>query len=80
MGNRFDGTVYEIRDDQVVLEFFAQAWQETDMMRLAQSVLSSTALWSVPPADITGLTEKVAFFLEQMQMRPIKDVVTDLVK
>lgn len=80
MGNRFDGTVYEIRDDQVVLEFFAQAWQETDMMRLAQRVLSSTALWSVPPADITGLTEKVAFFLEQMQMRPIKDVVTDLVK
>ncbi len=80
IGRRFDGTEYEIRDDQTVLDFFAHVWQEPDMHKLAQNVLSSTVLWPVSLAEIEGLVEKVAFYLTQMQTRHVKEIVAELVK
>ena len=81
MGRRFDGTEYEIRDDKAVLDFFAQAWKETDMGVLAKEVLNSAVLWPVPPAgQVPGLVEKTAFYLEKMQHASVQDVVAELVK
>ena len=81
MGRRFDGTEYEIRDDKAVLDFFAQAWKETDMGVLAKEVLNSAVLWPVPPAEqVPGLVEKTAFYLEKMQHASVQDVVAELVK
>ncbi|MBR2505016.1 MAG: hypothetical protein IKB61_03650, partial [Elusimicrobiaceae bacterium] len=80
IGRRFDGSEYEIRDDQAVLDFFAQVWKETDMRQLAEKVLSSPILWPQPPAELPGLVEKVAFYLTQMQNHSVKEVVAELVK
>lgn len=78
-GTRSDGTVYGIKDDMEVLEFFAKIWAEKDPFGIAQAVLSNTVFWSGTDLNaIDGLTALVASYLKAMEEKEVKEVLTSL--
>ncbi|WP_304508154.1 tagaturonate reductase [Anaerotignum sp.] len=78
-GIRADGTVYSIKDDMEVLEFFAKIWAEKDALGIAQGVLSNTAFWNGTDLNaIDGLTALVTSYLNAMEEKEIKEVLASL--
>ncbi len=79
VGIRKDGTVYTIKDDAEVLEFFATLWAKKDAMGIAEGVLSNTAFWDgVDLNAIEGLTELVVSYLKELEEKDVKEVLTSL--
>ncbi len=76
MSKRADGTIYQIRDDQWILDFFCQTWACKDCKQVAERVLSHTELWN--ETDLTkveGLQDMVTYYLFQMNSKPMKEVI-----
>lgn len=77
VGERFDGTGYEIRDDAAVLAFFDQAWNGhsgADPRSLTETVLGNAALWngqdlSTVPGLVSAVADDVRRILEKRDMR-----------
>lgn len=79
-GTRLDGTTYPIRDDQEVLNFFADAWKDNDPVTVANKVLSNTAFWSGKNlTEIPTLTETVADYLAQLETKNPKEIMETLI-
>lgn len=79
-GIRKDGVKYPIRDDKMVVEFFAKAWETKDCRHVAKAVLSNTALWSGRDlTKIEGLEEKISSYLVHMEQKNIKELMKSLI-
>lgn len=79
VGTRFDGTTYAIKDDDEVIEFFAQTWAKGNVTKVAHDVLSNTALWSGKDlTTVAGLEKAVAKHLTNMETTSMKDLIANL--
>lgn len=79
VGTRADGSIYTIRDDAEVLEFFAKLWAGKDVFAIAEAVLSNTAFWDGTDLNaIDGLTALVASYLTAMEEKDMKEVLASL--
>lgn len=79
-GTRKDGTQYQIRDDEEVINFFASVWEEKDADGIAQAVLSNTTFWSGKDlTEVPGLKDAVAGYLKEMEEKDIKDIMKELI-
>ena len=79
-GTRKDGTQYQIRDDEAVLNFFADVWANKDAEGIAQAVLSNTAFWSGKDlTEVAGLKDAVAGYLKEMDEKDVKDIMKALI-
>lgn len=79
MGKRADGAEYQIKDDAEVLDFFAKVWAEKDADGIAKAVLGNTAFWNgTDLSAISGLAEKVAGYLTELEKTDIKAVIQGL--
>jgi len=79
IGTRADQTVYQIKDDQEVIDFFAAVWAAGDVEQIARKVLANKEFWG--GRDLTridGLDAAVAGHLKAMQMKPVVDVIKEL--
>ncbi len=79
-GQRSKDGAYPVRDDQSVLDFFAQIWAENlSAEERARRVLSKTDFWSGRDLSaVPGLCEAVAADLEAMEERDMHDLLKDL--
>lgn len=79
IGTRKDGTVYTIKDDAEVLEFFEKIWAEKDTLGIAEAVLSNSTFWDgMDLSTIDGLKDQVACFLNELEEKDVKEVLTSL--
>ena len=78
-GKRADGTDILPNDAPEILELLQEAWQETDYRRVAEKVLAATFIWKEDLNQISGLTEKVAGYLEAIAHKGMLAVVEEWV-
>ncbi|WP_424244553.1 tagaturonate reductase [Elusimicrobium posterum] len=79
MGVRADGTKYQIKDSPEVIAFFEKVWQAGDAASIAKAVLSEKSFWSdMDLTTVKGLEAKVAFYLNELNTKPVADVVKSL--
>lgn len=80
VGKRKDGTVYPVKDDAEVLEFFSKVWAEKSSAEVAHAVLSNTAFWSGKDLSaIEGLEKVVAQYLTAMETTDVKELIKDII-
>ena len=80
IGTRKDGTQYPLRDDEAVIQFFAEAWAGKDADRAAGEVLSNKDFWSGKDlTEVPGLKDTVAGYLKEMEEKEIKDIMEKLI-
>jgi tagaturonate reductase len=58
-----NGQPIAIKDDQVVLDFFKNAWNSNNFKEVAESVLSNINFWGMDLTEIDGLQEEVTSHL-----------------
>ena len=79
-GTRKDGTQYQIRDDEAVLNFFAEIWENGDADAVAEAVLSNTDFWSGRDlTEVAGLKDAVAGYLKEMETKGTKEIMAELI-
>ena len=79
-GTRKDGTQYQIRDDEAVLNFFAETWKNGDADAVAEAVLSNTDFWSGRDlTEVAGLKDAVAGYLKEMETKGTKEIMAELI-
>lgn len=79
VGVRSDKTVYQIKDDAQVLDFFEAVWKLEDTTQIAHKVLTNEALWGgTDLSQVAGLEETVAGYLSDMQSKPIAAIIKEL--
>lgn len=80
IGIRKDGTAYQIRDDESVLEFFARTWEKKEAGSVAEAVLSNTGLWGGNDlTKIPELKDTVTCWLEKMETTDIRALMEELI-
>lgn len=80
MGQRADGTQYQIKDDAEVLRFFEKNWADNDAEHIASAVLSNTNFWSGKDlTEVPGLLDKVTEYLKSMDTMDIKDIIKSII-
>lgn len=78
-GTRADGTVYPVKDDAEVLEFFAKVWAEQEPAGVAHAVLANTGFWSGQDlTQVKDLEQAVADYLVAMDATDIKCLIKNL--
>lgn len=78
-GKRNDGTVYTIKDDAEVVEFFKNAWASGSAAQVATAVLSNKSLWDgTDLSTVPGLCAGVAYYIEEMEQKDMRDVISAL--
>lgn len=78
-GKRGDGTTYTIKDDAQVLAFFNDIWAKGNGAEVTTAVLSNQDLWD--GTDLSGvkdLTELVTYYIEEMEQKDMREVITTL--
>ena len=79
-GTRKDGTQYQIRDDEAVLNFFAEIWKNGDADAVAEAVLSNTDFWSGKDlTSVAGLKDAVAGYLRNLETKDAKEIMAELI-
>lgn len=78
LGERADGTVYQIKDEIENLRFFADIWKKNDMGEIARMVLKNESLWGSDLSKLNGLCEKLTEHLTNMEEKPMKEVIKAL--
>lgn len=61
-----NGERIALKDDQKVLEFFADQWASNDSSAVVKNVLANTAFWDCDLTEIKGMQELVAINLENI--------------
>lgn len=80
MGSRSDNSSYPIRDGSDVIAFFEKVWEQDDMYLVASEVLSHKSFWGEKDlTEISGLTDKIAFFLEALKTNSVTQVLETLI-
>lgn len=77
---RRNGEKYPVKDTPQVLSFFANIWHNGTPAAIAKTVLSNTDLWGQDLTLIAGLEAQVAYYLNEMLAKPMKEIVAELVK
>lgn len=78
-GKRADGTVYVIKDDAKVITFFKEVWAKGNTMEVAEAVLSNTDFWEGRNLNtIAGFKELIAYYLDEMEQKNVREVITAL--
>lgn len=79
IGERADGTQYQVKDDEDILEFFETLWANSNMAEIAKAVLSNTSFWSGKDlTKVAGLEVSVAAYLEDMNNKEMRTIVASL--
>lgn len=79
LGERADGTKYQVKDDADILEFFEKIWATSNVEEIAKAVLSNTAFWSGKDlTEVAGLETAVATYLEDMCNKDMREIVASL--
>jgi tagaturonate reductase len=61
------GDTIPLNDSSEVLNFFKIAWQEQDVQRVVQKVLSNESFWGQDLTQVDGLTDQVVASLKQIE-------------
>ena len=77
---RRNGEKYPVKDTPEVLAFFAKVWHTGSPAAIAHAVLSNTALWGQDLTLVAGLEAQVAYYLNEMLAKPMKEITAGLVK
>ena len=78
---RRNGEKYPVKDTPENLAFFATLWHNGTPATIAKTVLSNTALWNGKDlTQVPGLEAQVAYYLNEMLAKPMKEIVAGLVK
>lgn len=72
----FRGEKIPLRDDQNVLDFFTQVWQQFDadqlnVHQLVSTILGESSIWKEDLNQILGLTDKVSEYIESIENKGI---------
>lgn len=79
MGERADGTQYQVKDDAEILEFFERIWASSNVGEITKAVLSNTDFWSGKDlTEVVGLETAVATYLEDMSNKDMREIVASL--
>lgn len=79
MGERADGTQYQVKDDADILEFFERIWATSNVAEITKAVLSNTDFWSGKDlTEVAGLETTVATYLEDMSNKDMREIVASL--
>ena len=78
---RTDGTKYLVRDLPEVIEFFDKLYSaKPSAQEIAKAVLSQTSFWGGQDlTQIENLQDAVAAHLQEMQTKPMADLVKKLI-
>lgn len=78
-GKRADQILYPVRDDQEVLDFFADAWSSGGSCHAARLILSNKNLWSGRDlTSVPGLLDAVCAYLKDLESRDVRSIIKDL--
>lgn len=78
-GQREDGTVYPVKDDAAVLEFFAQQWSQCSTAEVARAVLANKDFWSGRDlTEVKGLLDAVSGYLVRMDTVPVEVIAANI--
>lgn len=72
------GRQYAVRDNLDILEFFCETWNEEDLSKVANKVLSNVDFWGQDLTKINGLEDKVIADLESIMKNGIKETIKKL--
>ena len=76
-----NGTPIALKDDQNILDFFTNIWNETnDYVQVAQEVLSNTDFWGTDLTELDGLQEGVTTHLESILNNGMKTALESFIK
>lgn len=79
IGKRADGTTYQIKDSEEVLNFFNNVWKNKNFDEIATAVLKNTDFWSGKDlTEVSGLKETVKSYLEAMETTSIEEIIKGL--
>lgn len=79
MGERADGTQYQVKDDADILEFFERIWATSNVVEIVKAVLSNTDFWSGKDlTEVVGLETAVATYLEDLSNKDMREIVASL--
>lgn len=80
-GKRAKGDEYQVKDDEAVMEFFAEIWKTKDAAAIAKAVLSKKDFWSGKDlTEVKGLADAVALYLHELNTKPVEEVVKSIIK
>lgn len=82
---KFNGEQITLKDDQSVLDFFADQWKEVDNIEIdintfVKTVLSNTSIWKEDMTQINGLADAVAKNIFQIQEIGVIKTLRELLK
>lgn len=81
VGTRADNTVYPIKDEPEVIDFFAAVWKSGDITKITHEVLANDKLWGGNDLNqVEGLEEMISEYLSEMQTTPIANIIKDLLQ
>jgi tagaturonate reductase len=78
-GQRADGTDIVPNDAPEIMELLKQLWATGDMKKIADGVLGDTKIWGEDLRKIDGLTERVIFYLNEIEKKGMLDVVKEVI-
>jgi len=75
-----NGQPIALKDDQVVLDFFKNAWNSNNFEEVVSEVLTNTSFWGIDLTEIYGLQEEVTSHLETILNNGMKTALENFTK
>ncbi|MGA9650438.1 tagaturonate reductase [Pedobacter sp.] len=75
-----NGTPIVLKDDQAVLDFFKNVWDNHNFGEVVQKTLANKSFWGMDLTEIDGLQEEVAMHLETILNKGMKTALEDFIK
>jgi tagaturonate reductase len=69
-----------VQDDQKIIELLQSLWNTGSVEQITKGVLAADFIWSEDLNEIQGLTNKVAYYLAEIQNKSMLEVVKNLLK
>ena len=79
-GQRANGTEIVPNDAPEIMDLLKNLWATGDTKKIAEGVLGDTKIWGEDLNLIQGLTEKVVFYLNEIQQKGMLETVKEVVK
>jgi tagaturonate reductase len=75
-----NGTPIALKDDQDILDFFAEVWSTNNFVEVVDEVLSNKKFWGIDLTEIDGLQEEVTIHLESILNEGMKTALENFIK
>jgi tagaturonate reductase len=69
-----------VQDDQKIIDLLQSLWNTGSVEQIAKGVLAAGFIWGENLNDIQGLTDKVIYYLTEIQEKGMPEVVKNLLK